>query len=288
MFWNDWMGRLGRPVLGARGVLTLWVGLTVIACLMMARSSPLLSQESEAAKPTDTAPARPKEKVPGTAQELLARVVEAAGGADQLATMKNLSWISKQVRDPYGEQRKLHVRALVIFPDKMRIDYTEPGRRWASVINGDEAWLSERGTYSDWSAEEVADFQKAFRLATTQLLIHHKELKVEELDPVEYKGKRYRLLRVQRLNLASVDLHIDPDTYQVFHRRMTLPTTRGIVKREEIRKDYREVEGLMLPFTRVVYENGKETTRISVMKYWINGPVKPDSFERPGVPKEKQ
>lgn len=94
-------------------------------------------------------------------------------------------------------------------------------------------------------------------------------------------GKEYRVLRVWRGVDGPVDLYIDPDDLTINRRKSTVFQNGKMVVREEKLWDYRDVDGVKLPYARSLYDDGVNTATITTIEYRLDPEIPAGFFDRP-------
>src|SRR6266550_2368387 len=94
---------------------------------------------------------------------LATRVVDSLGGLGRLQAIKSLSldfvWTPTS---PEG-QRPVHVKTIVEFPDRIRVEAELPEGQSTSVVTPEVAFVSARGDLRDMTAEEKSDGLRELR-----------------------------------------------------------------------------------------------------------------------------
>lgn len=215
---------------------------------------------------------------PRPGRPLLDRVVAAAGG-EALASLRSLSWSSTERNNSGGQVTDRPVRAVVVFPDRMRVDY--PTRNFTVVLDRGKGWRSVGGEVVDMTAVEVEDFERSLQLATTPLLMNHEELQARELEPVKRLGVRMFTLEVTRPGVGTVTLYVDQESFLILEREHRQVTAQGVLSRAERLQDYREVGGYQLPFRRLLSRDGEMSQRIDTHAYEIDPEIPDSTFRKP-------
>lgn len=215
---------------------------------------------------------------PRPGRPLLDRVVAAAGG-EALASLRSLSWHSTERNNSGGQVTDRPVRAVVVFPDRMRVDY--PTRNFTVVLDRGKGWRSVGGEVVDMTAVEVEDFERSLQLATTPLLMNHADLLARELEPVKRLGVRMSTLEVTRPGVGTVTFFVDQETDLIVEREHRQVTAQGVLSRAERLQDYRDVGGYQLPFRRLLSRDGEMSQRIDTHAYEIDPEVPDSTFRKP-------
>ncbi len=214
---------------------------------------------------------------------LLTKVVEACGG-ETLEAVTALSWkaVQSQVVAQTGGKVDSNVHGRVSFPKSMRQDVSNQTGSASHCLHGEKGWSESRGQVQGWDAQRVASWRQSLGLSTLPLLIDHKSLQVKEVEGLEQADGTYRGISVTRPGMGEVTFYINPKTFRVHRRKNNIVTGVGtIVSREEKLWDYRKVDGVWLPFSRTIEQDGRTTAIISVSEYKLNEKFVADLFDMP-------
>ncbi|MFN0057039.1 MAG: M16 family metallopeptidase [Planctomycetota bacterium] len=219
-------------------------------------------------------------------RELLDKVLVAAGGRERFAQLKSLGWESDEVIRVQTGELKRFVRAVVKFPDHMRLDMLNEGATEENVVcfAGRSGWQRTKAGIVDMRSDEVTQFRRSLLTSTTGFLAAADAIadKAEELPPETLDQKPVRVLRLTRDKASSAEFMIDPENFMIVNKRQVMVTPAGAVLQEERTSDFREVDGVLLPFQRVLLQDGAERRRIVTKSYTLNPTVPPDFYVRPG------
>ena len=200
----------------------------------------------------------------------------ARGGRERLSAVKDFRYTA----DVRVLQQGLNVTLLVYKRglNKYRQDQKVMGQTVTQVINGETGWMTDQATGS------VIDMPKDMR---GQLSAPANELEAL-LDPgqfghvITFEGrksvlaKEYLLLNQASKEGTVVTHYIDPDTFL----RYKYSWTASGVPIEVIETDYRDVEGIKVPFLMRQIQNGQEVATITINEYKINTNLADSLFDR--------
>ncbi len=218
-------------------------------------------------------------------QQLIAKVVDAMGGAAKLEAVKALRARGVMTaQGPQGEQQ-IKNETLVVYPDRARSTLETPQGTMVVVVTPADAFMAmgsrsmplpgplREDTVNELKRDELvvaqhaADPRYAFLAGATETV----------------NGVAARVLDINA-NGAKARWWVDPQTGRIL--RMAYATTgmEGPVERVVDLDDWKPVEGLTLPFKRTITENGKLQGTVTVQEVQLNPPVDPKAFEKPGNP----
>lgn len=227
------------------------------------------------APPTPTGPQSTKE-----GKALLAAVLQAMGGAEKFANLKNLTWQGGMVRA--GQNVELDIRGVVAFPgENYHMKQSVGASSTTFVVSEGGGWQnSSRTGFSKLPAPFVERFRDSLSIATTPVLRDWKSLVVQQRAPEVVAGMQYDVLRVWR-GTAPIDFLVNPDTRLIERKRTRVEDNGTMILREEKTWDYREVDGLMFPFHKTITDNGEQVQIVNMTGYQVNRELPAGFFDAP-------
>ena len=210
---------------------------------------------------------------PMTAEQLVAKNLEARGGADKLAAIRTMHAVGK-VRFRGSSEAKIEL--WVEAPDKVRSEFTLQGLTAVQAWDGTEGWTIQpfegRRDPQRMSPDDAKDLIEAADVAGPLSDHAAKGNKIEYLGTEDVDGTEAYKLRVTLKNGDSQVHYLDPDYFLdiriVYHRII-----RG---QEQVQTvdvgDYEKVDGIYFPL---------EVGRNQIEKAELNVPVDPALFAFP-------
>ena len=209
-----------------------------------------------------------------TADELVAKNLEARGGAAKLRALTTMHTVGTQ-RIGGGQDAK--VESWAIAPEDFRGEFSLQGMTAVQAWDGHEAWsISPFGGRRDpqkISADDAKGLIERADIAGPLVDYQAKGNKVEYLGTEDIDGTDAHKLRVTLKNGDTQVLFLDPDQFleiRVVNHRMV----RG---QEEVSTtdlgEYEKVDGIYFPF---------ESGRTHLEKVELNQPIDPKMFAFPG------
>jgi outer membrane lipoprotein-sorting protein len=209
-----------------------------------------------------------------TAEELVAKNLEARGGAAKLRAITTIHTVGK-VRAGGGLEAK--VESWAVAPEKFRGEFNLQGMTAVQAWDGKEAWsispFGGRREPQKVSADDAKGLIEQSDIAGPLVDYQAKGNKVEYLGTEDIDGTDAHKLRVTLKNGDNKVLYLDPDAFleiRVVNHRMV----RG---QEEVSTtdlgEYEKVDGVYFPF---------ESGRSHLDKVELNQPVDPKIFAFPG------
>ncbi|MFQ5650035.1 MAG: hypothetical protein ACE5IY_08840 [bacterium] len=213
-------------------------------------------------------------------REILRQAVQAAGG---VATFKKLeNFTIKTESEITGRQVKtrLTVTETMQLPDKTKqIMELDAGTR-IQVLNGNDSWKQINNDVSDVSALEKKEMQRGVFRDMRNLFKHFEsaELKVTYLSQQVVAGKNFHVLQIKDFTGDFFNLYIDADTFLIHKMTYRGAAEVDLAKMEEIYSDYREVDGIKIPFHIIVKANGRQFIDAVVIEAEINSELDKEFF----------
>jgi hypothetical protein len=214
---------------------------------------------------------------PMTADELVAKNVEARGGAAKLRAITSVHTVGK-IRVGGGSEAKTESWGLA--PSKYRSEFTLQGLTAVQAWDGEQAWtispFGGRKEPQKISGDDAKGMVEAADLSGPLFDYAAKGSKLESLGTEDIDGTEAYRLRVTFKNGDSVVVYLDPDSFleirTVNHRMI-----RG---QEQVQTtdlgEYEQVDGIYFPF---------EVGRNQIDKVEVNVPVDSKPFAFPGTVK---
>ena len=208
-----------------------------------------------------------------TADELVARNLQARGGAGALRAITSMHSVGK-LRLGGGLEAKTETFAIA--PDKIRFELSLQGLTQVNAWDGTQGWAIDpfqgRRDPQKLSGDDTKDLAQAADIAGPLLDAQKKGEKIEYLGTEDIDGTDAHKLRVTFKNGDSRVIYLDPDQFLeirvVDHR-----TIRG---QEQVQTtdlgEYEKVDGVYFPF---------EQGQIHIESAELNKPIDPSIFAFP-------
>jgi hypothetical protein len=210
---------------------------------------------------------------PMTADELVAKNLEARGGAAKLAAIHSFHAVGK-VRIGGGTEAKTEV--WVVAPDKCRTEFSLQGMTAVRAWDGGQAWTIQpfggRRDPQKLTPDDAKDLIESADVAGPLSDYAGKGNRIEYLGTEDIDGTDAYKLRVTLKNGDTKVYYLDPDAFLeirvVSHRMVRGQENVSTVDLGE----YEKVDGLYFPF---------EIGRNQIEKAEIDAPVDPKIFGFP-------
>jgi hypothetical protein len=223
-----------------------------------------------------------------TADEIIARHVEARGGLASLEALKSLKRSGRLVIP--GANIELSASEVRVRPDKIRQEYTLQGMTAVQAWDGHEAWQIQpfegRKDPERMPADEAKPLAVAADIDFPLVNYQAKGSKVEYLGLEEVDGTPAHKLRVELASGDDITYYIDPDTWMII-RDVQKRDVRGAEQVTETDYgDYEKVQGVWVPMTEASGPKGSNDSQKQQVVYDHaegNGAVDAKAFSFPAA-----
>jgi predicted Zn-dependent peptidase len=217
---------------------------------------------------------------------ILKRAQQAMGGADKLASIKDMTQSAEMTMSPAAGGMKIKQQNRWIAPSQFRQDQILPIGTIVAYFDGKSGWLSLPQGVLPMPPQVVRQAQgEIFREWLTLVL--------SDRDPsrtvVAADGKEgANAVDVSGAEGESVHIEIDGAT-GLPARQVYKETNMGGPPSEvtETFSDWRNVDGIKMPFKVLIEQNGKKTGEAAVSEIKLNSGLKPEELSMKPAPAKK-
>ncbi|MCU0235723.1 MAG: insulinase family protein [Acidobacteria bacterium] len=211
-------------------------------------------------------------------KETFARAVAAMGDPQKLKAVKSIRSVSDLSQaTPMGEMT-LAAEIVSVFPDKLHFTLDTPGGKMNMVVNGDKAVIRmPQGTMPLPEAQKK-DLRESMGRDIVFMWQNLDQYQVQLLGRKEFAGGEAIELAVSGFG-ASFHLFLDPGTLLPRGTSFQSVTAEGPAMVEERVSDYRDVDGIQMPFKTEAFANGKKVSGQAVKTVQFNTSVGEDLFK---------
>ena len=167
------------------------------------------------------------------------------------------------------------------YPDRYRVDADTPGGKVAQVYADGRYWIQDdRGT-SEIPPEARGPIQSSVQRDIVPLLLKAAAgtLVVREVDPAADDAPTLGAIEISGEGMSPLTLLINRDNGLIEKARYAAATGEG--RSEEAYSDYRNVNGIQVPFHTVVRRAGLSPLERDVKTVRFNVPLPPGLFTKP-------
>lgn len=216
-------------------------------------------------------------------KDLLTEAVEAHGGLGAFRAVAN--WKSEAkvtIIMPQGGTMEATVNEITVYPDKNRSEITMPFGQMIQVLSGDQAWATGPQGIQDLDESQKEDMKSS--LFRDMILLFQRSqddvFTVQALGETDVEGTMTEGILIKDDEGNSVKMYLDSETFFVVKRVYQGSTMRGVASMEEFLSDYREVDGIKVPFRLDVKADGEPYIGVEAQEIHINTEVDPALFEK--------
>ena len=220
-----------------------------------------------------------------SARELITRAVAAKGGAAKLRSIETVKATATMTVTLGGKPVDLETVTSIRYPGSFRMDAKTPAGPLVQVFHNGEFWVEDaRGSRE--APQTVADEIRAnVQRDSIGLLLGllDRKLTASRVPDVQVSGHPMPAIRVTGATMPPLTVIFDPATALIVRQRYLAPASQGQppVATEEEFSDFRDVDGLKVPFSAAVRVDGVLTVRRTLHSVEYNVPLDASIFSRP-------
>lgn len=194
---------------------------------------------------------------------LVDRCIEAYGGLQKLRGVTGWQEVGTLVSPTRGEAVMARVFAP---PERLRVEI-----RFANdssevrILNGERGWRSGQAVQGPLY---VAMVLQAARLSLPLILREGKD-RIQDLGETEAPGEPTRRLGLALRDGMRLEVEIDEKTARIMKSR----SIAGPLVFETAYEDFRDVDGVLFPFTETTWAMGHQTGRFEIDQISLDGDI---------------
>ncbi len=210
-------------------------------------------------------------------REFFAKAVAAMGDTQKLKAVKSIRSVSDLSQStPMGEMT-MAAEIVSVFPDKLHFALDTPGGKMNMVVNGDKAVIKmPQGTMPLPEAQKK-DLRESMGRDVVYMWQNLDRYQVQVLGKKDFAGSEAIELAVSGFG-ADFHLFLDPVSMLPRGTSYQSVTAEGPAKVEELVSDYRDVDGIKMPFKTEAFANDKKVSGQAVKTIQFNTVVSDDLF----------
>ena len=240
--------------------------------------------EIEQPEPSPAEPMpEPSETDTAKAQEVLAAVVDAHGGLERLQAVKNIVLeVRATASTPMG-QMQVEGKSYYVYPDKFRQDVKLPQGEMGYVFDGTSGFALTPMGVQPLPPDVTNSFKDTVFRETLWLLtnLSQNEIAIQYAGTEEIAGKAAQVLLVPQPSGEVLRLFVSEETHYVVkfaYREIAQGVTAN---REMIMDDYRDVDGVKVPYHVVQNVDGQLFSESWVTGVTLNAELDETLFQEP-------
>jgi hypothetical protein len=223
-----------------------------------------------------TPPAAPPQP---TADDILNKYIAAIGGQAAIDRLK-----TRVMKGTYAAASGLTATYEVdqSGPDKFHITFTTPQATMERGFDGSAGWEKNPRGVSEMGGDQLADMKRAYALFSDLKLKEQFTRMNVRKDKID--GRDVSVIIATRVDTRRERLFFDAETDLLLRRSTVTPSPLGLIPQETNYEDYREVDGVKIPFTIRIstIDLGSTSTR-KYTEIKVNAPVDEATFKKPAA-----
>ena len=217
------------------------------------------------------------------AKEILAAAVEAHGGLEKLQAVKNIVMEARaSVNTPAGPMQ-VEGKSYYVYPDKFRQDMKMPQGEMAYVFDGTAGFAITPMGAQPIPPQMANSFKDAVFRENVWLLanLSQNEVPIQYAGTEEAEGKQAHVLAVQQPSGEMLKVFISDETYYIVKISYREMSQGMAVNRETLMDDYRDVDGIKVPYHVVQNVDGQPFSESRVTGITLNAELDETLFQEP-------
>ena len=223
-----------------------------------------------------------------TVDEVIAKHLEARGGLDKIKAVQSMKMTGKMTVGP-GIEAPLSLE--MKRPASVRLDITFQGNIGTQAYDGKTGWgispMSAKKDPEPMSAEDIKDMEEQGDMDGPLVDTKAKGHTVALMGKEKVEGSDAYKLKVTLKTGDIRYVYIDADSYLELKTEARRTVRGSEVETESVSSDYKEVGGLILPYTIQQGAKGQpQKQTITVDKIELNLPIDDARFTMPEAKKQ--
>ena len=214
-----------------------------------------------------------------TVDEIINKNIKAHGGEEKYEDMT--SYQMDMSMDVMG--MSIPTTFYMKKPGKMRAEMSMMGQSIITVVNGDNAWISQGGQVMELPLEKIPQVKEQIEGQSdvfTNMFIGYKEkgmdIRLEGTEKID--GKDYFKLIITEKDGKLINMFIDSKTY-LEYKIVTMQGMMGEETEMEIfLKSNKWVQGILIPHKIEMFSNGEPAGDITLKNIKLNEPIDDSLF----------
>ncbi len=214
-------------------------------------------------------------------REILAKAQQAAGGADKLAAVKDLTK-SYTFKSKTGLNAEQSVK--IVLPDTMLQESKLPFGTLVAAVGPEGGWMRAPQGMMPMPPPQLEQARgELFRLRESILLSDRMPNRtVNFVEQAEHNGSPVSVIEISEENGPSVRLWVDDASGDLVKQTYQSSAITGSPSQvEQIFSDFREVGGLRVPFKVLVLADGNEFAQVEVSEIQYNTGLDQETLIQP-------
>ncbi len=167
-------------------------------------------------------------------------------------------------------------------PDKVRMDIEVMGMIITQAYDGETAWGVNPQTGSiEEMPEQQAEYMKRNALAVDAFIYPEKYgIAFAYKGKEKIEEKEYLVLEQTFSDGYKATLYVDPKTYLTYKTKSATINQMGAeVEQETIQSDFRKVNGMIFPYSMIIYQDDEEFMKLTLTDVTFNSGLEDSLFK---------
>ncbi|MFQ5865384.1 MAG: hypothetical protein ACE5IW_09175 [bacterium] len=193
-------------------------------------------------------------------REILQKAVEAAGGLEKFAEIKSFRIKTQNVIYLTQNEMQLTVTETVMLPNQTKQVMEMPQGKRIQVLNGDNGWKQIGQNIYALTEAEKREMKRGLFRDTIRIyrMSGSEDLQIKYFGEESVGGEQLYVLQIKNKFGDFFNLYVDAESFLAVKKTYHGTSEVGLAMLEEIYSDYREVDGIKLPFHIEVRANGRK------------------------------
>jgi outer membrane lipoprotein-sorting protein len=222
-----------------------------------------------------------------TVDELIKKSIDAQGGAEKLKAVKSIKVTGKVIQQgieiPITIQQKR--------PAMVRIDVTFQGKTQTSAYDGEVGWKTNPFQGSPdpekVAGDELKELQEQSDMDGPLVDYKAKGHTVELIGKEDMEGTPVYKLKLTLKNGDVRNIYLDAENSLPLKVNLKRKTPGGEIEADQYVGNYKQVNGVMTPFSIETKIGGQTVSQIAFDKFEMDVPIDDSVFKMPAKPAEK-
>jgi zinc protease len=213
-------------------------------------------------------------------KKYMEKSIEALGGRDRLLKVGDRTMIAELKLLTMG--LSITRTAYMKGSSKIRLDNKVMGTNSNMAYNGKAGWISQAGSIIDMPQQILDELKRGVESGQVLLFPDKYDVIVTFEGRKSILAKDYIVIKQSYKDGHVNAIYLDPQTYLPYKTiAPSLNETMQKVETETITSDYRDVEGIKVPFSMKIVQGGVDYAAITITEYKFHQQLEDSLFEKP-------
>jgi zinc protease len=216
---------------------------------------------------------------------LATKVAQALGGEAKLQSVKAVKSAFTLTQQGGPMPGAIQIESTTIYPDHSRVDIQAPQGAFSMITTPDAAFGLASGEVHDFPASRKSENLEQIHRDPIYIAQHVSDpaFSFASAGTDKTGGNETTIVDVSGPGV-SMRWFVDPQTGKIVRETYKAVGQSGPVDGETAFSDWKDVDGLTLPFHRANKQNGQDSSSVQFTSFQINPAVDLKIFEKPAAP----